>query len=679
MEMLSASFNHPLDYACKCFFNHSAVAPNVSTANQWAFEQIASSRPPGTLVQYYFAVVDLATGLRVTSENATGRSCPEIVDPTMAVVRDSSSPTDYYCACPDPGHMQSSNLLTIPMVGIGIAFLGAVLSSLGQVTMKWVHTHNELRPLKERRIYFLNPLWYAALMTYLVSQVMTVLSYTSISQGENAVIGTFSLAANAVFAKHFLGEAMTRLHYIGILSIATGAVLVLISTLGVRCANSPEALQEVAAAMTPGKNTPFFIFVCLLGLVILTTLSVRRWGQWRRKGGQCSICQILERWVASCISILLDRTNWCRSKGHARGDISDFPHYRDRTQTPLLRQTDDSTTKLKDMAASTRGRSFSESPFLNSKQSSHMPSQLPRPVRQLGFGQDHYSERAMLFVTISASMGTISSFCASATVKLVTTHIRAFGESIGPWILVAVFLMAVLSSMHYLNRGLESGQALLVVPGFFTLNTMLAMICSLLYQRTYIYLSLLEICLFITGMAFAIVGVIAMVWREVRNDPDRMEQWAKRVAASPRAFESTEDYLKSKRANSFPGRDGDTPNGPNSRPPMHPNSRENALAYAAADRYARDIYKSNSVPIGEGALATGSSHSQNISNTLSGHVSPMLSQSGSGDSNTSSSRPGSGPNSLKTPAPIAVGPDMVDALSNQGNRSSVPYSHTLVQ
>ena len=96
----------------------------------------------------------------------------------------------------------------------------------------------------------------------------------------------------------------------------------------------------------------------------------------------------------------------------------------------------------------------------------HTPSTVSRTMNQFKFGQDHYSENAMLFVVISATMGTISSFCASATVKLVTTQIQSFGESAGPWILLAIFLVAVFSSMHFLNRGLESGQALMVVPGF---------------------------------------------------------------------------------------------------------------------------------------------------------------------------------------------------------------------
>ena len=706
-----------LEYACKCFFNHSAAATTPAAAN--------ATLPP---VEDYFAVVNLATGLRVAAYNRTGAACPRRADPLQAVVRDASSPTGLYCACPDPSEMNAGNILTIPMVGIGIAVLGAVLSSLGQVTMKWVHTHNELRPLRERRIYFLNPLWYAALMTYVVSQVMTVLSYTSISQGENAVVGTLSLAANAVFARHFLGEAMTRLHYVGILFIAAGAVLVLIATLGVRCANAPEAVQEVAAAISPEKNAPFFAFVCMLGTIVVSALSIRRWGQWRQRGGRC----------LGAGDVSMGCVGWCtRSSPNTRSRKTqsiDFENSNAHT-TPFLsrhsggagggesgesgksgngsvgKHSSGSTLNAHNEQAmamdnmvmsSSHSRSSSGTSLLDSKgggesRSSRTPATLLRPMRQLGFGQDHYSEKAMLFVVIAATMGTISSFCASATVKLVTTQMRAFGESADPWILLAIFLVAVLSSMHYLNRGLESGQALMVVPGFFTLNTMLAMICSLLYQLTYVYLSALEIAFFITGMVFAVVGVIAMVWKEMHNDPDRMEQWAKRVAASPRHFQSREDFMNFKRSNCFPAdyvRGGHTSgSGGAGRPPMYPTGTPGGSTPGAglAASPNRAILGSNSVPIAD--IGECRQREQDITPAAghlkvqdlidpeyaSGRISPMLSQSGSGHSSiNSSSRPGSGPNSLKAFAPIAVGVDMVDALSNQGNRSAVPHSHSFV-
>ena len=156
-----------LDYACKCFFNNSArvVPPNASSILAVLFggsvgnvPGVSAPREPGSPVDDYFAVVSLATGLRVAPRNSTGVSCPRQIDPLQSVVHDPSSPTGFFCACPDPSEMNVSNILTIPMVGIGIAILGAVLSSLGQVTMKWVHTHNELRPLRELGgVYFSTP------------------------------------------------------------------------------------------------------------------------------------------------------------------------------------------------------------------------------------------------------------------------------------------------------------------------------------------------------------------------------------------------------------------------------------------------------------------------------------------------------------------------------------------
>jgi hypothetical protein len=50
---------------------------------------------------------------------------------------------------------------------------------------------------------------------------------------------------------------------------------------------------------------------------------------------------------------------------------------------------------------------------------------------------------------------------------------------------------------------------------------MLAMVCSLLYQETYLYLTSLELAMFFIGFCSSISGVIAMVWKEMSDDPDR--------------------------------------------------------------------------------------------------------------------------------------------------------------
>ena len=57
---------------------------------------------------------------------------------------------------------------------------------------------------------------------------------------------------------------------------------------------------------------------------------------------------------------------------------------------------------------------------LNSTQSSS--SSMFGGISELGTQAEQYSDRAMLFVIISACMGCISSFCASVTVKLLTVR-----------------------------------------------------------------------------------------------------------------------------------------------------------------------------------------------------------------------------------------------------------------
>ena len=157
--------------------------------------------------------------------------------------------------------------------------------SLGQVLMKWAHNHNELRPLVERTHYVRNGWWWVGFLAYAVSQILTVVSFISVTQAENAVIGTFSLVANAIFAKQFLGEDMTRLHWAGMGSIAAGAVMVLISLTGVTCFDSPSSTNQIIRGLSPGGNPPFFIFMMLIASVLAAGLCVRRIGQWNLRSG----------------------------------------------------------------------------------------------------------------------------------------------------------------------------------------------------------------------------------------------------------------------------------------------------------------------------------------------------------------------------------------------------------
>jgi hypothetical protein len=394
-------------------------------------------------------VVDLTTGSRLET-NLTGASCPVSIDPSQAIAFDTASTTDYFCSCPNPNNADSasSNVLEIPMIGIIVSFVGAVMTSLGQVLMKWAHTHNELRPLKDRRTYYANPFWFIGLVTYAASQILCVVAFASVTQGENAVIGTFSLAANAVFAQHFLGEAMQRLHFLGIFFIATGSTMVLISTLGVRCINTPEAVQEIKRALSPHSNLPFFCFMMILGTLVFVALSVRRLGECSKHKTMCF--------------------RDSGGGGSGRGGRSGGRGRQNNGLTKSLLSQERGPSSLSGGGGGgggggtegtgtggtggTGGTTQHPNQYrlneLNSTNSS-TSSMFGRTLGEF----EQYSDRAMLFVTIAACMGCISSFCASVTVKLVTVELSSFGTSVAPWVVLGIFVISVCMSMHYLNRG----------------------------------------------------------------------------------------------------------------------------------------------------------------------------------------------------------------------------------
>jgi hypothetical protein len=605
-----------LQYTCKCFFNHSA-----------AHRQIPGSLIPATpVINSYYSVVNLNSGLRLET-SLNGSNCPNTIDPGQLAAFDIASPTDYFCACPDPNaasNADSTNLLEIPLIGIIVSFLGAVLSSLGQVLMKWAHTHNELRALKDRKAYYTNPLWYVGLVTYAASQILCVVAFASVTQGENAVIGTFSLAANAIFAQKFLGEAMQNLHYVGMFFILVGSTMVLFSTLGVRCINTPEAVPEIDRALSPQHNLPFFLFMMILFTVVLFALILRRLGECAKRAKKHTKSSRLNESLLSSA---------CSSPSSNQQDEQDEQHP-NQQQLNELNSTHSSSSSL----------------FGNRK--------------GLGATAEQYSDRAMLFVTISACMGCISSFCASVTVKLLTVEIQSFGTSVSPWIVLAIFVVAICMSMHYLNRGLQSGQALLVVPGYFVGNTMLAMVCSLLYQKTYMYLTVFELVVFFVGFFTSIGGVIAMVWKEMSDDPDRTEAWIKRLATSPRVDSSGR----------WKGAGGGMPPLHNNKHVLNPYEEDLTLRLEN-----NEIPRSRSVPF-PGQQEQQQDKTVKNSNGIfdPNYRGPSPISSGSGSINSSSMNSQEKYIDHGGWTPVAVSEELVDSLSNQGNISNVPYSHTLM-
>ena len=212
-------------------------------------------------------------------------------------------------------------------------------------------------------------------------------------------------------------------------------------------------------------------------------------------------------------------------------------------------------------------------------------------------------------------------------------------------------------------------------------NTMLAMVCSLLYQETYKYLTSLELVMFFVGFFTSIGGVVAMVWKEMGSDQDRTELWIQRLAASPRARRS--------------------PTRTAGLPPRHQKLYEDQFVLDTPKKEG-DVDVDHEVRQIRGGVRSGNgggggsgggcgggggggrttptfntTHPENIIDSNYRGPSPLSGVSSNGSINSSQGSPARYGVGLWKP--IAVSEDLVDSLDpNQGNTSRLPYSHTLL-
>ena len=202
---------------------------------------------------------------------------------------------------------------------------------------------------------------------------------------------------------------------------------------------------------------------------------------------------------------------------------------------------------------------------------------------------------------------------------------------------------------------------------------MLAMVCSLLYQETYMYLTELELVMFFVGFFTSIGGVIAMVWKEMSGDSDRTKAWIKRLATSPGSpLVGREGREGREGRGALPVKTSTTTAhgnqiilGPERTDSKNSNS---GTGKDSVDAEIRGVRRSL-IPVasrGSSSSSSSSMHSslpENIIDVNCRGPSPLTSSNGSINSAEGSPRFGC-PRSGGW-APIAIPEDLVDSLSNQ--------------
>lgn len=117
------------------------------------------------------------------------------------------------------------------------------------------------------------------------------------------------------------------------------------------------------------------------------------------------------------------------------------------------------------------------------------------------------------FVAITAVMACYSTLFASCAVHLVATSIKTgdsqFNDPLSVIIVVA-FVVLICLQMHFMNQGLKYCSALFMVPAYYSTNTILAILCGTIYNRTWKELTYLQCAMFGGGAVIALIGVLIL-------------------------------------------------------------------------------------------------------------------------------------------------------------------------
>jgi len=92
-------------------------------------------------------------------------------------------------------------------------------------------------------------------------------------------------------------------------------------------------------------------------------------------------------------------------------------------------------------------------------------------------------------------------------------------------IIVVAFVIIIMCQIHYLNQGLKYCSALFMVPAYYSTNTILAILCGTIYNKTWRKLSYLQCTLFGGGAVIVLIGVLILT---VKVDKTKSSQAGER-------------------------------------------------------------------------------------------------------------------------------------------------------
>jgi drug/metabolite transporter (DMT)-like permease len=399
---------------------------------------------------------------------------------------------------------------------------------LGLTLQKRSFLNNDACSPSKQRAAGKQPLWLGGLFVFLIGQLLNLLAFGYTSQALAATLGSFSLVTNGVFAPCLLRERLTKPIVLSIGVIMAGSVAVVLSS-----SRAPQeyALDELVHLL----QRPLFVAylsVLVLAFAASQVLMLREHSAHKRASDDA------DEWDAA-------EAGRVAQKPFSNGDDAiPSPSPSPKTTTTKIRvlpaspsrwdieqqQTQQLPEQQQHQSVATAEKPTERTSLLGGGKVRRSPQPASSPQSSPSSASSSTSSSngggpgrpAPLSSVTPIVAGAILSSCSvlfgKCSVQLLKASMAGENQFKHPlsWLLTTVFVVCAVSAVGYLNIGLRRGTALFVVPLYYVLNTLLAIVGGLVYFEEFRRFQPAQGALFAAGVATTILGVYMSSRKQVQ-------------------------------------------------------------------------------------------------------------------------------------------------------------------
>lgn len=368
-------------------------------------------------------------------------------------------------------------------LGILLCLFGAACTNLGLTIQKYSFLRNDAKSPAKQKPAMNQPWWLLGMGIFMIGQILNLIAFGYTSQALAATLGSFSLVTNGVFAPLILGEKLTKAIVISIGVIVGGSVLVVLA--------SSHAVQDytLSELISLYEREMFIAYISALAIALVACLVImwREDTEWERQK------EVLAEWekqqearsLEFDPSIPTSSSSSSQESVSLKGSLQQDPEMEGRGVRVVVNNPNGNAPQSETAALIGERR---DSP--------------PAEVRVT-------APSAITPIVAGAILSSCSVLFGKCTIQLLKASFESSNQFIYPlsWLLTAVFLTCAIMAVVYLNVGMRRGTALFVVPLYYVLNTVLAILGGLIYFEEFQHFTQRQGFLFALGVALTVIGV----------------------------------------------------------------------------------------------------------------------------------------------------------------------------